>query len=381
MLGACLFARRVPVRSRADRVVHCSPPIAGPPPVVKAPPTQVLPPSEEKGPEERSSKARHRRPQMDFLLLAGLTNMATAFCAWRCFLKPSGSRCRPLSRTDRRRSQRPRFTLSGPLFLAGSLRHHARRRHTHVLLGRHTGWWLLSLLCRLSLNPESCILRSADSFYKRGRTLLIFAKFVPGINTMAPPLAGSMNMRFGQFLRRDAIGAALYIGAYWSLGFLFSDAVEPLRGLCNLSAAWPNGRFSAAVTRVSDLELAAGWEHIAVDPACAPLRRRAPCSTNGAVIRCTQPRLLQRQGRRIQGSLRLDPNAHESSPREMPVLAGRWHCSPACARPPVPAWPRKLIAGASTSLSSKAACAPGEEPDCRSKPFRPDEMAPLPVFD
>ena len=74
------------------------------------------------------------------------------------------------------------------------------------LLGRYTGWWLLGLLCRLSLNPESCILRSADSFYRRGRTVLLFAKFVPGINTMAPPLAGSMNMRFGQFIGLDFDG-------------------------------------------------------------------------------------------------------------------------------------------------------------------------------
>jgi membrane protein DedA with SNARE-associated domain len=43
------------------------------------------------------------------------------------------------------------------------------------LAGRYTGWWLLGLLCRLSLNPESCILRSADLFYKRGRTMLVFA--------------------------------------------------------------------------------------------------------------------------------------------------------------------------------------------------------------
>src|ERR1700689_3146313 len=93
------------------------------------------------------------------------------------------------------------------------------------LLGRHPGWWLLGLLCRLSLNPESCMLRSADAFYKRGRALLVFAKFVPGINTMAPPLAGSMNMRWTQFFWLDAAGAALYVGAYWSVGFLFSDAV------------------------------------------------------------------------------------------------------------------------------------------------------------
>ncbi len=92
------------------------------------------------------------------------------------------------------------------------------------LMGRHTGWWLLSLLCRLSFNPESCILRSADAFYRRGRALLMFAKFVPGINTMAPPLAGSMNMRYLEFLRLDAVGAALYAGGYFAVGFVFSDA-------------------------------------------------------------------------------------------------------------------------------------------------------------
>src|SRR5215470_4389196 len=63
------------------------------------------------------------------------------------------------------------------------------------ILRRYTGWWMLGLLCRLSLNPESCILRSADGFYRRGRKLLVIAKFLPGINTMAPPLAGSMRMR------------------------------------------------------------------------------------------------------------------------------------------------------------------------------------------
>jgi membrane protein DedA with SNARE-associated domain len=93
------------------------------------------------------------------------------------------------------------------------------------LLGRYTGWWLLGTLCRISLNPESCILRSADSFYRRGRQLLLVAKFIPGINTMAPPLAGSMNMRLAQFLPLDLSGAVLYVGSYFGVGFLFSDAL------------------------------------------------------------------------------------------------------------------------------------------------------------
>jgi len=49
----------------------------------------------------------------------------------------------------------------------------------------------LGLLCRLSANPETCILRSAEYFYRRGKQTLLFAKFIPGINTMSPPLAAA----------------------------------------------------------------------------------------------------------------------------------------------------------------------------------------------
>jgi len=91
------------------------------------------------------------------------------------------------------------------------------------VLGRNMGWGLLGFLCRLAVNPESCILRSAESFYKRGKVTLLIAKFIPGVNTMAPPLAGSMKMRPGQFLRLDLAGAALYVTAYGGLGFVSRD--------------------------------------------------------------------------------------------------------------------------------------------------------------
>jgi membrane protein DedA with SNARE-associated domain len=90
-------------------------------------------------------------------------------------------------------------------------------------LGRYTGWSLLGILCRVSANPETCILRSAESFYKRGKITLVIAKFIPGLNSMAPPLAGSMKMRPQQFLRLDFAGVMLYILAYGSLGFVFRD--------------------------------------------------------------------------------------------------------------------------------------------------------------
>ena len=98
----------------------------------------------------------------------------------------------------------------------------------YFLLGRYTGWWLLGMLCRISTNPESCIVTSAEAFYRRGRLVLLFAKFVPGLNTMAPPMAGSMEMPFAQFLALDLAGAILYVGVYIGVGYAFRDLLSAL---------------------------------------------------------------------------------------------------------------------------------------------------------
>ncbi|MFZ0686187.1 MAG: VTT domain-containing protein [Terriglobales bacterium] len=104
--------------------------------------------------------------------------------------------------------------------------------------GRVSGWALLGFLCRLSASPETCILRSAEYFYRRGKQTLLFAKFIPGINTMSPPLAGSMKMRIGDFLIFDSLGAIFYVGAYAAVGYLFSDALRAItRGLRSAGVA------------------------------------------------------------------------------------------------------------------------------------------------
>jgi membrane protein DedA with SNARE-associated domain len=98
-------------------------------------------------------------------------------------------------------------------------------------MGRYMGWALLGFLCRVSINPETCILRSAESFYKRGKITLVVAKFIPGVNTMAAPLAGSMKMRYWQFLQLDLAGATLYAFTYLALGYVSRDFLAAvLRG-------------------------------------------------------------------------------------------------------------------------------------------------------
>jgi rhodanese-related sulfurtransferase len=96
------------------------------------------------------------------------------------------------------------------------------------LLGRHMGWTILKFLCRVSADPEGCVLRSAESFYKRGRLTLLIDKFIPGVSTMAAPLAGSMKMPFSQFLGLDFLGASLYALSYGAVGFVFRDFVAKI---------------------------------------------------------------------------------------------------------------------------------------------------------
>jgi membrane protein DedA with SNARE-associated domain/rhodanese-related sulfurtransferase len=97
--------------------------------------------------------------------------------------------------------------------------------------GRYTGWWLLAWMCRISVNPESCIFSSAGYFYRRGPRTLLFSKFVPGLGAMAAPLAGSLNMRFSRFLRLDASGTFLYCSAWMCIGYIFSHFIHEI-------AAW-----------------------------------------------------------------------------------------------------------------------------------------------
>jgi membrane protein DedA with SNARE-associated domain/rhodanese-related sulfurtransferase len=189
------------------------------------------------------------------------------------------------------------------------------------LMGRYTGWWLLSLLCRLSLNPESCILRAADSFHRRGRTLLVIAKFIPGINTLSPPMAGSMNMRFLQFLRLDFAGAMLYGGGYFAVGFLCSGALGAIARGYRAFGHVLGWALAAAVACYLAMQVrmwrkARVWRRV---PFVGPVQAADELAAGTAVIYDVRshgyydPRAL-----RIQGSRRFDPNALNQLPADFP---------------------------------------------------------------
>jgi membrane protein DedA with SNARE-associated domain len=95
-------------------------------------------------------------------------------------------------------------------------------------LGRYRGGRILKLLCRISLEPDSCVRRTENLFVRHGVHSLLVAKFVPGLNTAAPSLAGIFRMPVRRFMIFDSLGALLWVGSVTSLGLIFSDQLEQI---------------------------------------------------------------------------------------------------------------------------------------------------------
>lgn len=95
-------------------------------------------------------------------------------------------------------------------------------------LGRRRGSQVLRFLCRIALQPDSCVRRTEGAFEKHGASSLLLAKFVPGLNTAAPPMAGATGMTPARFVLFDAAGALLWSGAAVLTGYVFANQIDDL---------------------------------------------------------------------------------------------------------------------------------------------------------
>ena len=95
-------------------------------------------------------------------------------------------------------------------------------------IGVFRGRRALDALCRISLEPDSCVRRTQDLFGKYGMAGLVGGKFIPGLSTLLPPLAGSSGVSLPRFLFFDALSSLLYCGSLMLVGFLFSNQVEEI---------------------------------------------------------------------------------------------------------------------------------------------------------
>jgi membrane protein DedA with SNARE-associated domain len=98
-------------------------------------------------------------------------------------------------------------------------------------LGARRGRHVLGVVCRLSLEPDTCIRKTENVYDRYGMAAVVFAKFVPGLSTVAPPLAGVVGLARSRFLVLDLIGALAWTLAYAGAGWLFRREIEWLAGL------------------------------------------------------------------------------------------------------------------------------------------------------
>jgi membrane protein DedA with SNARE-associated domain len=92
--------------------------------------------------------------------------------------------------------------------------------------GKRYGYRVLRTLCRISIEPDSCVKQTENIFARYGPPSLLVAKYIPGFSTVAPPLAGTMNVAISRFLAYSALAAALWAATPVILGFFFRREVD-----------------------------------------------------------------------------------------------------------------------------------------------------------
>ena len=123
-------------------------------------------------------------------------------------------------------------------------------------LGRYRGSPILKLLCRISLEPDSCVRRTENVFVRHGAHSLLVAKFVPGLNTAAPSLAGIFRMAVPRFILFDSLGGLFWVVTFAGLGLYFSDRLEEVAAYSLRWGGW------LVVVLVGSLAAYIVWKYI-----------------------------------------------------------------------------------------------------------------------
>jgi membrane protein DedA with SNARE-associated domain/rhodanese-related sulfurtransferase len=118
--------------------------------------------------------------------------------------------------------------LSMPLLFAVALAACLLADISWYIAGRRFGNRVMKLLCRISLTPDYCVSDTQARFERWGVNVLVIAKFVPGLATIAPPLAGATRIAWPRFLFFNSLGGALWVGAGLGGGILLGPYMEPL---------------------------------------------------------------------------------------------------------------------------------------------------------
>jgi membrane protein DedA with SNARE-associated domain len=122
------------------------------------------------------------------------------------------------------------------------------------IIGRQRGSSVLKLLCRISLEPDSCVSSTRQWFKKLGGWALVIAKFVPGLSTVAPPMAGLSRMPWWKFLGADGLGGFVWGASLIGVGYIFREQLEDVAVYAAKLGGW------LVVILASGLALWIGWK-------------------------------------------------------------------------------------------------------------------------
>jgi membrane protein DedA with SNARE-associated domain/rhodanese-related sulfurtransferase len=218
--------------------------------------------------------------------------------------------------------------LSFPLAFAACLAASLVADTSWFLIGRRYGHHVLRILCKLSLEPTVCVRKTQDSFGRRREVTLMIAKFVPGLETMAPPVAGQNGMSLGRFLLFDGIGATLWIGVLLTAGRFFGDLLKRNPSLLD----WA-GRFSGALLVLGILGFFVGRvvrrrmvikKLVAARLEPEELKRQLDAGEKAYIVDLRHPLELLADPFTLPGALHFSPDAlaarHQEIPRDRDVV-------------------------------------------------------------
>lgn len=194
--------------------------------------------------------------------------------------------------------------------------------------GRRRGNRVLKFVCRVSLEPDSCVRRTEDVFGRYGPRSLLFVKFVPGLALMAVTLAGAFKLSRRRFLLFDVPGAALWAGTYLTLGYVFSEqlerAVQAVRRLgftvvglaLILVALWLAWKYFQRERFIRELRM----DRITPED----LRRKLDAGEPIAIVDLRHPLDFEADPRTLPGALRFEAaelaQRHQEIPRDRDVV-------------------------------------------------------------
>jgi len=197
------------------------------------------------------------------------------------------------------------------------------------MIGKRRGPTVLRFLCKISLEPQTCVRRSSEFISQYGSWSLIFAKFVPGVSTFAVPLAANSDVSLLSFAGADLLGSLLYVGAYLAAGRLVGDSVN---GISVLATSIRSASLILAFAATASI---LGWRFYQRRRAEHDLKAVARISpqevrdlmTSGAnpyIIDLRHPLDMLADPRMIPGAIRLTPDelskGHTQIPRDREII-------------------------------------------------------------